>query len=542
MPVEATTTAERFDQYVGWNLYSSTCLEAQINQQIVERYTEVDAKGKFLHPPSNNEELDEFTWLAYGIWFPKKVITPGHKAPFEFFTDLFFERVKNALAFGNRASGKTFLISILNHLDMVFKSNCEISSAGSTKDQAGYGYNYFQDYNRLPWFKKFCERFVLKTGRNFFEDMWSIQSKTEFGNGSILRIITGSEKGLRGPHPHKSRIDEIDELEWGVLQTGLSMSRSADGIRGQDVFTSTRQHEHGTMQRLLDEADEKGIAIYEWNIWEALETCTRRCIDDPVHGTCPILSFCNGKAHDCEGHYRIDDFINRARMLDKDRFAIEWLNEKPAKDKMVYGMFTKERHVLTPQLLHRMCGVSEPSLQWHRVNAIDFGSSPGNPFVFLNLCRLPNGAWLISSEYVAEQKLLRDHARAIQATVGYNRGSTIYADHDAQDRLELEQYGIRTKPAVKGPKSISVGIDRICELLHGYPPKNDPMLYVWHTCQKTIEEFVRYQWPIREDGRPDRTGIPMPGHDHCMDAMRYAIFSDYRFGLPKYRTRSMSGI
>jgi hypothetical protein len=457
-------------EYVGWELYSSDGLEARINQQIVEKYTEIDDNGKFVTPPKNDEELDEFVHIAYGIRFPRKVLTPGHKSPFQFFADLFFERVKNALGFANRTGGKTFLIAVLNHCDMLFKKGCEISTAGATKDQAGRGYKYFRDFNQLPFFKKFCERYAVITGHGFFEEMWSIQSRTEFGNGAILEIITGSEKGLRGPHPHKSRIDEIDEIDWQVLQTGLSMSHSGDGIRGQDVFTSTRQHEHGPMQRMIDEASDRGISIYEWNVWEMLEQCTRRCVDDPVHGTCPILQLCNGRAHECEGHYLIDDFINRAKLIDKDRFAIEWLNQKPSRDKLVYGKFEKSLHVMTPEKLQQMFGISQPSLMWRRISGLDFGSSPGNPFVYLKLCQLPGHQWLIFHEYVAEQRLLRDHANAIQGSPGFNRTETIYADWDAQDRLELEAMGVRTRSAIKGPKSVTVGIDKIRELLAGFPP------------------------------------------------------------------------
>ena len=529
-------------KYVGFELYEDDCLEASINQQIVEKYTEIDERGRMLRAPKNDEELEEFIYLAYGLKFPNKVITPGHKTPFQFLADMFFERVKTALGFANRTGGKTYLIATLNHLDMVFKKNCKITSAGATRDQAGRCYRYFQDHNHLPWFKKFCERYAITTGSGFYEDMWSTQARTEFGNKAILEVITGSAKGFRGPHPNKSRVDEIDEIPWHVLQIGMSMSQSTGGVVSQDVFTSTRQHEYGAMQRLLDEAEDRMVTVYEWNIWETLEKCERRCIDDPVHGTCPVISYCNGKAHDCAGYYKISDFISSVKKLDKDRFAMEWENSKPAKDKFVYPDFSKERHMMTPEKLFKMTQLSAPSLYWTRIAALDFGSSPGNPFVYLKLCRLPTGAWMVFHEYYMEQRLLRDHARAITASPGWTSGECIYADHDAQDRLELLQYGIKTRAAVKGPKSVGVGIDKIGELLKGRPPLFTPELYVWHECVETIKEFERYQWPIRDDGLPDRSGLPKPGYDHAMDSVRYAVFSDYRLGQSKYRTRSIPGI
>ena len=163
----------------------------------------------------------------------------------------------------------TLNVAILNFLDLFFKPGCEIASAGATLDQASRCYSYFEDFLTRPWFERFTDRYKKKVGHDFV--IRTIQKETLFHTGSKLEILTGSEKGLRGPHPHKARLDEIDEMEWSLIQTALSMTRSADGIKSQNVFTSTRQKEHGPMQKLLDEAKGKGIEIYEWNIWEAVQ-------------------------------------------------------------------------------------------------------------------------------------------------------------------------------------------------------------------------------------------------------------------------------
>lgn len=494
----------------------------------------MDSGGNFVHPPKNDAELDEFIRLAYGITFPKKVVTPGHKPAFFFIADLFFERVKNALGFASRNGGKTYGVAILNHLDMVFKPGCEVTSAGAVKDQADKCYRYFQEFNDTDWFKRLHQQFLLATGEPLLIN--SIRSHTEFGNGSRLEIITGSEKGFRGPHPNKSRIDEIDELDWPVFQTGLMMAQSSDTIRGQNVFTSTRQHSHGTMQRLIDEAHEKGIDIYEWNCWEMVERCTRLCHDDPKHGSCPIYTFCKGKAHSCAGFYKIDDFVDKVRLLDRDRFETEWANSKPSRDKVVYPKFEPSRHVLTRGNFQKLTGFREPNWSWPMISAIDFGSSPGHPFVYSKYVRIPGGAWVIWWEYVAEQRLLREHAQSIKAGPLWRDGELPYADWDAQDRLELMSHGVSTRPAVKGRDSVATGIDHISSLLQGFPPKEEPMLYVMEWCKNHIFEFSNYQWPVRADGKPDKSGRPLQENDHCMDTDRYALYSYHRHhGSQRYR-------
>jgi len=521
---------------------TSKQVEKLLNRRIVEHFLTLDNYGEFVHPIQTDEDLDRFIQAAYGVSLPNESHTPGHRTPFEFVADLFFERVKNALAFANRSGGKTFATAILNHLDMVFKPGCEITSAGAVKDQAEKCYRYFREFCDMDWFVVFSTKYQQVTGKPLYVERDSIQSRTVLGNDSRLELITASEKGLRGPHPHKSRLDEIDEIPWNLVQMGLSMSQSSYGIRGQNVFLSTRQYAEGTMNRMVSEAPQRGIEVYEWNIYETLERCNRRCKGDPEHGDCPIYVFCRGKAHQCSdrGFYTIDDFIDKVRVLDRETFETEWLNERPAKEKLVYHMFGS-RHIMTPEKLMRYCGYAYPQLTWERVCGIDFGSSPGHPFVYLKFLQVPNKhAWLLFYEYVAEQKLLKDHALAIRTSPFYLPSDRIYADWAAQERLELKAHGVRTKSATKGHGSVLVGINHICELLNGYPPDEEPMLYVWHECVYTIEEWGKYSWPVRADGQANKSGNPEKKNDHCSDAARMALFSDKRQGSgPKYRGRSV---
>lgn len=401
-------------------------------------------------------------------------------------------------------------VAILNFLDVFFKHGCEITSAGAVLSQADKCYQYFQSFFERPWFKKWAQMYQKTTGRKYI--IKDIQSSTQLANGSSVEIITASDKGFRGPHPSKSRVDEIDIIEWPILQVGLSMSTTRNGIRAQNTFTSTRQLPDGPMQKLIDEAEKRGIRIYQWNVWEALEKCPRRCKDDPVHGDCPIFDFCKGKAHHCAGFYAIDDFIGKVRMLDKETFETEWLNEKPSRNKLVYPMFDPVRHVIGPEQLRRMTGFEFPQRDWVITSAIDFGSSPGHPFAYIKLARLPsNGAWLIFYEYLMEQDLLRNHAKAIKSSPLYRPGENPFADHDAQDRLELAEYGVRTRPAIK---DVDTGIDYVKSLLSGFPPTFTPALYVWYQCVNTIKEFNTYQRKLMADGTIHPTGGVLKENDH----------------------------
>lgn len=512
-------------------------LEELINAQILRHYTEFDSKGRFPNRPKTDEELVEFVELAYSCFLPKKVVIEGHRTAKDFLCDMFFERTKNALGFASRASGKTFAVAILNHIDMVFKPGCEIAHGGAVRTQARQCYKYFLSFNNLPWFKDLNERWTAFFGRPFLKKENVEQS--EFDNGSTQTIITATEKGLRSPHPNKVRLDEIDLVDWDQIMTAMSMVKSSPGIRGQQVFTSTRQNERGTMQRMLDCAAEKGIEIYEWNIWETVEKCPRRCQDDPEFGNCPIYEFCQGRAHHSDGFFPIEDFIDKARVIDKEHFEIEWENKKPLRNRLVYSTFDNTKHVVGPRELHVLTGHYEPSPTWNRICGIDFGSGPEHPFVYLKLAQMPNGAWLLFHEYYQAQRLMRDHAKEIKKSPYYRRHDPIYSDHAGQERLELKHEGIYVKLADK--KERLAGIDYVASLITGFPPEFRPQLYIWHECQKTIEEFSLYRWITGADGKPCREDV-VKVNDHCMDALRYALVTHKKHGAQRYRAWRMDGI
>lgn len=509
-----------------------------INKSLLRRYLEIDASGEFLNPPSNDEELKEFIELAFGVSLPDKVIDPGHSTPFRFVADCFFERTKNALAFGSRNGGKTFSVAILNMLDMLFKPGCEIASAGAIQAQAKKAYSYFMSFTQMDWFQEFSKDYEAKTGKKFLTK--DNQEETSFHTGSKQEILTATEKGLRSPHPHKARIDEVDEVPWNILQTGLSMARSDDSIKGQNIFTSTRQHAAGSMQTLLDKASKSNaIKVYEWNIWEAVEKCERRCFDDPKHGNCPVFAYCQGKAHRCAGFYKIEDFIDKVSLIDREKFETEWENKKPSRSKLVYQEFEASRHVLTPEKLHKMTGHFRVPMSWERGSGIDFGASPGHPFAYVKFARIPTtGAWILFHEYVAEQRLMRDHALAIKASPHWAPNEEIFADYAGkQERMELKELGIRT---LEANKDVSMGIDYVRSLLSGFPPTFEPMLYVWHEAEFTIEEFNTYSWPTRLDGKPDKSGRPKQEFDHALDATRYYLFSKSQRRIHRYKTRRVT--
>lgn len=635
--------------------------------------------------PKHRDVLHFYIRVYLGYNIPRKKICPEHGSPFAFISDMFFERVRNSVAFANRTGGKTMNIALLNQCDMAFKEGCEIASAGSTKDQAGKMYRYFTGFH---------------IANQILYSLYArepIKQFSEYKNLSSIEIITGSVKGLNSPHPNKARIDEVELMDWEVLQEGLSMSMSTDKVMGQNTFScitgdtlletskgvfsifdliniknkgnikcynlynnkfqfskinkiwktkidkvylikykwfdtnrnekfgelkctsdhliltkqhlyfetiknyaweyswkqaidlkidqvllnnhtivsveyygvedvydievekyhnfvtgdglvlhnSTRKYESGTMQRLLDLAEaqskkSKGFfKIYSWCIWEVLERCNRDCKADPVYGLCPILEVCNGKAKKCAGYYKLDDFIDKAVLLDKDILEAQWFNKRPSRQIYVYGDYWDRTVHYIPR--------KELTGEVHKIGALDFGSSPGHPFVFkIYLCDCTNFKkaversepdeiirekvkYYLSYEYRSGKATMEEHANRIKDATGYYKGMPIWADPSAsQERIDLQDlYGIETFEA---DNAVETGIEKVRSHLQLYRGQANYYIFDDYLDCNELElvgtdvEFERYKYKRTKEGQINKKE-PMKMDDHGMDCDRYAISS-----------------
>lgn len=90
--------------------------------------------------------------------------------------------------------------------------------------------------------------------------------------------------------------------------------------------------------------------------------------------------------------------------------------------------------------------------------------------------------------------------------------TTVVADSAEPKSIdEIAAYGVTIFPAQKGPGSINQGI----QLVQGIP------ISVTKRSTNILKEYRNYIWLEDKDGKV--TNKPMPGMDHCMDALRYAI-------------------
>lgn len=209
-------------------------------------------------------------------------------------------------------------------------------------------------------------------------------------------------------------------------------------------------------------------------------------------------------------------------------------------EKRVYGRFMRLEGAVWKELderIHFIPRFAIPS-HWRRIRVIDFGYS--NPFACLWMAMNEDKEIYVYQEYYKAETLLKDHATTIlqydsQWLQGgyYDSGfEATVADHDAQDREELRQYGIITRAA---KKDIQLGI-QITNRRLKIKPNGRASLYIFNDLVNTIRETRNYHYPEKKTNR-NTDEVPVKEDDHCMDCLRYGVM--YFDGLEKRKSASV---
>jgi phage terminase large subunit len=175
----------------------------------------------------------------------------------------------------------------------------------------------------------------------------------------------------------------------------------------------------------------------------------------------------------------------------------------------VYKLFNQDVHVIKP--------FNIPS-DWTRYRAIDFGFN--NPFVCLWLARDKDRRWYVYAEHYQARETLAYQAERIKQISAREKYRATWADHESQERFELENLGIRTLPA---KKDLHLGIEVVQAALK-IQGDGKPRLFIFKNCKHTISEMAGYRWAEGTETK-DAKDEPLRVNDHCPDCVRYGIYS-----------------
>lgn len=148
----------------------------------------------------------------------------------------------------------------------------------------------------------------------------------------------------------------------------------------------------------------------------------------------------------------------------------------------------------------------------HKYYGLDFGFSQ-DPTAGI-CCYVHDNRLYISHEAVKVGLEIDDTLGFIEEKLPDLRQHTIYADNARPESISLmKRQGLRIKPVSKGKGSVEDGIAYI---------RSFDQVIIHENCVNTIKEFTLYSY--KEDPRSgDITNTIIDKHNHCIDALRYAL-------------------
>lgn len=213
---------------------------------------------KLARPPTNPDELWWLVKAMFNVALPRVAICveEGHVSPFDAFCEGYFGNDANwVLWYGSRGTGKSYMLALLA-LVKAAVLEIDVTLLGGSMAQSQNVQAHVEDLMKRPG----APRHVVSK---------QIQSELEMGGTHSITPLPASQKTVRGPHPHMTLLDEIDEMDKAVYDAAMGQAMRKENARGfmideMVVASSTWQNPIGTFQEVKDEAEKKGLPVRTW--------------------------------------------------------------------------------------------------------------------------------------------------------------------------------------------------------------------------------------------------------------------------------------
>ncbi len=206
--------------------------------------------------PRTKEHLALYCAFVLGVKIPDPAVCENHQSPLDFLWDVYSDNVEFAISHAMRGSGKTLLLSVLSYLESQFKEHCGTTILGGSLEQSQKAVSYSSQL----WDRSEVPKQQLiggVAGRGY-----------KLKNGSWVAALAASQKSVRGPHPQRLRLDEVDEMAPEIFDAAMGQPKANYGIPDQIVASSTLHHPFGMMANLIDNREERGAKLYQWCVEE----------------------------------------------------------------------------------------------------------------------------------------------------------------------------------------------------------------------------------------------------------------------------------
>ena len=333
--------------------------------------------------PRSKEHLALYCAFILGVKVPDPAICPGHKSPLDALWDAYADEEYFLIWHAMRGSGKTLLLAVLAHLESKFKPYCGTTILGGSLEQS----QKVVAYSDQLWARPGAGSGLLignVAGRGY-----------KLKNGSWVTALAASQKSVRGPHPQRLRLDEVDEMAPEIFDASLGQPKANYGIPDQVVASSTLHHPFGMMSELIDDRENRGAALYQW------------CVEEVrLPG----------------GFWADDEIARKQKLVTKAMWDSEFLLKRPTVGQSIYDYESVER------AWHRGRGV-----QFEKRGKIEAGIDWGHSCTVLHLLQDTKEKYICPQTHRWELIELTERCQQIADICIENNISVIYADASPKD-------------------------------------------------------------------------------------------------------------
>ncbi len=446
-------------------------------------------------PCRTRGELVSWTRLFTGLRLPPHAVCAHHQSPLEYLWRAYREPCGDLVVWAPRGGGKTRLAAVATLLDLLHKPGCNVRILGGSLDQSLKMWEHL-----LPDLEMWATH-LLEQRR--------AARKIRLLNGSVVAVLTQSERAVRGLRVQKLRCDEVEMFEPRIWEAAQLVTRSlpsaAGKIHGAIEAISTHHKVGGMMGRIIDRAAETGTPVIHWCLLDVLEKCPagRDC------GSCALWEECGGIAKiKCNGFMKIDDAIAMKQRVSRETWESEMLCTRPAVTGCVFPSFSVETHVKEQVEMSAGCALSL---------AIDFGFN--SPFVCLWI-RDDGQRCFVVDEYLQTQSTVAQNMEQVESR-SWGRAQRICCDpagagrNDQTARSNIQLLRDRGYKVYRRHSLIQDGLELLRADLN--PAIGPARLFIHPRCQRLIAALKQYRYPDGGGEVPVKDGE----HDHPIDALRY---------------------
>ena len=238
-----------------------------LEYQLTKKLSESLSSAAGLAIPETPEELYQAVIDITGLSIPNIKVCPGHCSPFDAFVDAYYAKHPISVWLASRGfGGKSIMLAQLSMVEAV-TLGAAVNLLGGSGEQAKrvHGYMRGEDTN-IPhtfWGNPGAPDHLLLTEPT--------SNRTRLTNFGRIQVLMASQTSVRGPHPQRLRLDEVDEMSIEIFDAAMGQTMEARGIREQTVASSTWQNPDGTMTEILRRASDNGWPVYQWCYKETMQ-------------------------------------------------------------------------------------------------------------------------------------------------------------------------------------------------------------------------------------------------------------------------------